>query len=61
MGRNAIDPYDQSYRRKNMKKNTQALCQLLMVTCISVSTISIAQEVDSVTHRPNSEKLASQL
>jgi pilus assembly protein CpaC len=58
MGRNAIDPYDQSYRRKNMKKNTQALCQLLMVTCISVSTISIAQELDSVTHRPNSEKLA---
>ena len=42
-----------------MKKSAQALRQLLMVTCISASTITIAQEVDSVTHRPNSERLAS--
>jgi len=59
MDRNAIDPHDQGDRRNNMKKNTQALCQLLMVTCISASTVTTAQVVDSATHRPNSEKLAS--
>jgi pilus assembly protein CpaC len=42
-----------------MKKNAQALRQLLIVTCITVSGAVFAEDTDSSTRRPNSEKLAS--
>ena len=42
-----------------MKKNNRALCSLLIATCLTLSSVVIAQDSDGSTRRPNSEKLAS--
>ena len=42
-----------------MKKNNRALCGLLIATCLTLSSVVVAQDSDGSIRRPNSEKLAS--